>query len=418
MPMTSVVAWLDASADEQRRVREIVHLFSQRETQDEVGGRRIVVALSDVLFPGTSVLQSRARYLLFVPWFAKIAVRRKDPVGNFEWMQRQMIKAFLDDTTLSDQDRLVGLIGREAGPKVKQLPSSAYWTALGAWQILTVPGTVADTLRLASLTSRTASHAGADADELAHRTSPVWHAGVGEPPPGFPDQTLDGGFRLKPGEAEWLRERWLTTTDGSLLAHLARAREPLVGEWAPWRERACRSAGPEIVAVLDEAERFSLAIDGARLLYNLMVAERYIEKELNRAPVDLDELRELIVEWGEDVRDRATLFNGWDTQGFWAFVRSRNARIDEITRRFFDVWFDRAIRADVDGVADDADLREVVAGRERFLKGSQARLRNDKLLAAWQASPPGRVTYRWSQVSRLVTDVIEGLEGIDGDAGA
>jgi hypothetical protein len=412
--MTSVVAWLDASADEQRRVREIVQLFSQRETQDELGGRRIVVTLSDALFPGTSVLQSRARYLLFVPWFAKTAASWKDPVGGFEWLERQMIKEFLADTTVADSDRLVGLIGREAGPKVKQLPSSAYWTALGAWQILTVPGTIADTLRRTRVGS-VADDAAADADELAQRTGWVWHPGVGEPPSEFPAQTVDGGFRLKPHEAEWLRERWLATTDGSLLAHLARTREPLAGERAPWLEPACRSAGSEIIAVLDEAERFSLAIDGARLLYQLMVAERYVGKGFDRFEVDLDAARANIDDWAQEVGEQASLLDGWDAQAFWAFVRSRNARVDEITRRFFDVWFARVIRADVDGIADDDDLRESVAARERFLKRGQARLENDKLLAGWQPSPPGRVTYRWSQVTRLVTDVIEGL---DGDAGA
>jgi len=122
--MASQISWLDASADEHRRVREIVQLFSQRETQDELGGRRIVVTLSDALFPGTSVLHSRARYLLFVPWFAQMAAPKKDGPGWLDWYERQMIQAFLDDDTVDDADRLAGLIGREAGPTVKQLPST------------------------------------------------------------------------------------------------------------------------------------------------------------------------------------------------------------------------------------------------------------------------------------------------------
>jgi hypothetical protein len=414
--MTSTIAWLDASADEQRRVREIVQLFSQRETQDELGGRRIVVTLSDALFPGTSVLHSRARYVLFIPWFAKVAAPKKDPRGWFEWLERQMIKAFLDDTDVEEADRLAGLIGREAGPKVKQLPSSAYWTALDAWQILTVPGPLADTLRRTSPTGPTTNDAAAD--ELVHRAGWVWHPGVGEPPDGFPGETLDGGFRLKRHEAEWLRERWLATTDGSLLAHLARTQRPLVGGWAPWREPACRSASAEITNIIDEAERFSMTIEGARLLYQLMVAERYVEEGFDRVEPDLDAARAAIVDWGEEVGDRSDLFEGWDTRGFWALVRSRNARIDEITRRFFDVWFDRVVRADVDGIGDDDDLRRTVAAREQFLKRGQARLTNDKMLASWQAGPPRPVSYRWSQVSQLVGDVLEGLEGPGADAGA
>jgi hypothetical protein len=406
--MSSSVAWLDASAEEQRRVREIVSLFSQRETQDELGGRRIVVALSDALFPGTSVLHSRARYVLFIPWFVKLSATKKNPPGWFEWLERQMIQSFLEDDEVPDEDRLVGLIGRDAGPKVQQLPSAAYWTALDAWGVLLVPGTINDTLaRTRDAAKRTAAD---DADELAERRLGVWHPGVGEPPPGFPTEDLDGGFRLKEHEASWLRERLLATAEGSLLAHLARNDGTLAGEWAPWFEPQCRSAGAEIVGALDDAERYSLTVAGARLLYFLMVGERYKEHGFDRVDPDLDGLRADLDDWAAEVGDCESLFGNWDSGAFWAFVRARNARVDEITRRFFDVWFELVRRGEVDKVADNASLRETIETRERFLKRGQARLANPKLLAGWQAGIPGRVTFRWTQVSRLVTDLREGLQ--------
>src|ERR1700733_9248952 len=66
--MPSVIAWLDASADDQHRMREIVNLFSLSESRDELGVGQVRDAFSDSLFPGTSTLHTRARYLLFVPW--------------------------------------------------------------------------------------------------------------------------------------------------------------------------------------------------------------------------------------------------------------------------------------------------------------------------------------------------------------
>jgi Family of unknown function (DUF6361) len=118
--VASRVAWLDASADEQRRVREVVQLFSQRETLDEMGGRRIVIALSDELFPGTSQLHSRARYVLFVPWLCQVAATKKDPPGWLDWLERELISSFLDARPELDVN---GLVGLDAGPMVKQLPS-------------------------------------------------------------------------------------------------------------------------------------------------------------------------------------------------------------------------------------------------------------------------------------------------------
>lgn len=60
--MASTIAWLDTSADEQRRVREMIALFAQQESRDELGIGQIRDTISELLFPGTSVLQTRARY--------------------------------------------------------------------------------------------------------------------------------------------------------------------------------------------------------------------------------------------------------------------------------------------------------------------------------------------------------------------
>lgn len=61
--MTSTIAWLDFSEEDQQRAREILALFSQPESVDELGIGTVRDALSDAMFRGTSVLQTRARYL-------------------------------------------------------------------------------------------------------------------------------------------------------------------------------------------------------------------------------------------------------------------------------------------------------------------------------------------------------------------
>ncbi|MBI2170314.1 MAG: hypothetical protein HYU28_12570 [Actinobacteria bacterium] len=401
--MGSSVAWLDASPEEQRRVREVVQLFSQRETQDELGGRRIVVTLADALFPGTSVLHSRARYLLFIPWFCQVAAQKRQPLKALDTLERRLIGRFIEE------GHVEGLIGRDAGVNVKQLPSSAYWTALEAWGIRQWPGDLATTL---DRSRASGGEDGDDVDELAHRAPSVWHPEVGTSPVGFPDDTVDGGFSLKRGEASWLQERWLATTDGSLLAHLAKTLAPLSEvPSAPWDEPACATAPPEVRAVLNDAERFAFALDGSRMLYHLLVAEAYKDSGHTMIEVELDWYRSPLDDWAEEVDRRAELFAGWDSNAFWADVRLRNPRIDELSRRFFDVWFDRIHRQEVAAIADDAKLRALVVDRERFLKRSQGRLVNQKLLGGWRGGTSGRANFRWPQVHRLVSDVITGLEG-------
>lgn len=403
--MTSQISWLDASPEEQKRVREIVQMFSLRETQDELGGRQVVVVLSDELFPGTSVLHSRARYLLFVPWLCKIASKRTNKPAALDTLERKLIVAFRADDTVDEADRLVGLVGRDAGELVKQLPSTGYWTALSAWGILQQPGNRREVLEWTGAGSRID-----EADELADRVVSVWNAGVGEAPKGFPTDEIAGGFRLTKGEASWLRERWLATAEGSMLAHLAQSSVALEMCDSPWEEDICKSAPPRAVGVLEQAQRFSLALEGAQLLYNTVLTDAYIDRGFDHLSLDRDLPRSWLEEWASRVDEAAHLFEGWTSSDFWSFVRERNPRISPSTQHFFNVWFDLVADGNTHGLADNAAMREIVADRERFVKKpTQSRLANAKMLAAWRGAVGARVVYRWPQVRQLVDDVHQGL---------
>ena len=43
-------------------------LFQERETRDELGLGSIRDSIADHLFPRTSTIQTRLRYMLFIPW--------------------------------------------------------------------------------------------------------------------------------------------------------------------------------------------------------------------------------------------------------------------------------------------------------------------------------------------------------------
>ena len=58
--MGSVFAWLDQSEEQRRKVLDVVDLFREQGTVDELGFGTIRDALADILFPGTSNLMTRA----------------------------------------------------------------------------------------------------------------------------------------------------------------------------------------------------------------------------------------------------------------------------------------------------------------------------------------------------------------------
>src|ERR1022692_2913046 len=122
--VSSIIAWLDASREDQRRMREIVNLFAQSESRDELGIGQVRDAFSDSLFPGTSTLHTRARYLLFVPWrFIKAAANGSSGARGdrrVEDNERALIAG------LRELDATDGLIGLLAGVAVKPWPPPLY----------------------------------------------------------------------------------------------------------------------------------------------------------------------------------------------------------------------------------------------------------------------------------------------------
>jgi hypothetical protein len=65
--MTSTFTWLDYSERDRRRMMDVVSLFTEPDTVDELGLGTVRDAIADLLFPGTSTIQRGARYLLFIP---------------------------------------------------------------------------------------------------------------------------------------------------------------------------------------------------------------------------------------------------------------------------------------------------------------------------------------------------------------
>lgn len=64
---------------------EVVDLFKEQGTIDEMGIGSIRDTLSDALFPGTSYVHTRLRYVLFIPWLLRRAARTPTPEMSSEF---------------------------------------------------------------------------------------------------------------------------------------------------------------------------------------------------------------------------------------------------------------------------------------------------------------------------------------------
>lgn len=402
--LPSSIAWLDNSREEQQRIRELLNLFAETESRDELGIGRIRDAFSDSLFPGTSTLHTRARYFVLVPWCFQEAERRRLSGAALAMRVAANERRVLG--ILKQAGFTAGIIGGRVGPAVKTLPSTVYWGALGQYRIRVVDAS--QSVLAAHIVSRP-DH---EAEELVDRADGPWCATLPAVPPGFPD-ALEGGLDLTGQEARWLRERILEGASGTLLEHLVSSgRPPTPGSFAPWADPVAVDAPAELQSLLRHAELFSLSMHGAALLYNLLVAEQYESAGLTRHEGKAESYRQALVEWADDVHRHPKLA-GWDRDAMWEHVIAQNPRVagNSPMRRFVDHWLDAVCAGRAATMTGNPVLRELVSQRERAVKKAQSRLVNNKLLQTWSgASGSGRLTYRWTQVKRLLTDIHDGLE--------
>lgn len=126
--MTSTFTWLDYSEAERRKMLDVIDLFGEKTTRDELGLGGVRDAFADLLFPGTTTIQTRAKYFLLVPWTYLDLERKKVPSAKVQkraWQEEISLVNQLADAE--------GVIGKRAKETLKRLASSVYWQGLKAW---------------------------------------------------------------------------------------------------------------------------------------------------------------------------------------------------------------------------------------------------------------------------------------------
>lgn len=229
--MPSTLTWLDHDAEARERTLRILALFQERESRDELGLGAIRDSIGDLLFPGTSTLHTRLRYMLFVPWIYRRLEERALEAPKFGQDADRLEPALVDPLVKGDDN--AGVFGRTAGQRLKRLPSSVYWAGLGTWGIRLAPHSrdeyhrrIGETYerrrRLTDQLKRNRERED-DSDPAGARAIDNWHPRLPEPPAGFP---AAADLALTSEEASFIRDRIQADCHDSLLAHLARLSGP------------------------------------------------------------------------------------------------------------------------------------------------------------------------------------------------
>ena len=396
----AVLAWLDYSEADQRRARDIVAMFSQAESRDELGLGQIRDALGDALFPGTSVLLTRARYLLFVPWLYREGARRGRQGSQLSsWVDTQ--ERLLIGALRRGGDS-AGLIGGVVGEQVQNLPSTMYWNSLRRFGILRHDGTPA---WIAGV--RQVSRPLDDATEFVERSDAVWDPSMPGPPENFFALT-SCDFALTRDEATWLSERISQAVPDTLLEFLVGKvnQRTDITQFA-WDDDEVNAAFGQVRDAVNEARRFAVAMHGAALLYNALLAERAEKLGLSQYEGRRDHFTDLLDRWREEVEEHG--LRHWSLDQLWALVARQGKPVSPPTRAFVTQWVSLVCGPSGQDLADDQTAQNLIREREIYQKRSQARLTNDRLMLQWGgASGSGRLNFRWPVVARLLNDIADG----------
>jgi hypothetical protein len=392
--VASVFAWLDSDDTQQQKMRQLIELFKDESTVDELGIGTIRDTIANELFPGTSVLQTRVRYLLFIPWLVRDVASHHYPSDVALTRLRSQEVRLIDSLLAGGETG--GVIGRQAKAKLKSMPSNAYWAGLHRFGIRTWDLSIAEHYRAV------AGHLANLAKEPGDDSQSGPDLGLDPALPAMPeDLLLAAGFSLTPDEATYLQSRIAQACPRSLLAWLALEGQPSDYEHI-WEHEQLKSFPPEHQLLLDHGRRFHHAIHGAALIYNLLLAEKRDDTEL------IDGYRDELEVWRSDLA-ASEVFDGWVSSDFWTTLANLNPRIHPATKSFVDRWLE--LVREGDDLTDDETARRLITARERKLKGGRARLANAAALDVWTGgSGLVRLDYRWSVARRHLNDIYAGLE--------
>ena len=395
--MQSSLAWIDHDSAARGRIIEVISLFRERDSRDELGLGAIRDSFSDKLFPGTSTIQTRLRYMLIVPWvFKKLETEKVPSSEAVAWARRFELQLIKPLTESGDSQ---GTFGVGAGQELKRLPSDVYWAGLGDWGIRRFNGSINDYFgsldRTYAIRKQTRVHgddAAGDSDVL------TWHPHLPDPPENF---RWELSFSLTREEAEFLRETIVTAAGESLLGWLAREKR-LARIDRPWEHPDLARFPESTRKLLEHAQLFSDVMRGAAILYNLMLAESDDRKDL------VDEHRGGISDWADALDERK--LSEWSLPDLWEAVRNSRHTIRPRTCHFVEKWVQCA-GENPHGVIDNMEARDLVQKREQALKKNRSRFANARAREQWSGHAGIRpMTFRWPIAKTFLEDLIRGLK--------
>jgi len=139
----SSLFWAVYDEEQKKKAEEILATFD-KDSKDEMGLMGITMTLSSLMFPGTSVLHTRLRYIYLVGWIFLEAIKsKKEFTIELLHKKEKELRKILQEQKKEDTQAYIGILGSTKlidsdgdGEELSQPPFSVYFNLLKEWSIV------------------------------------------------------------------------------------------------------------------------------------------------------------------------------------------------------------------------------------------------------------------------------------------
>lgn len=398
------IGWIDFSKNERNKVLKVLNLLSENSTLDELGIATIRDGFSDLFFPGTSTVQTRAKYFFIVPYALRDLERSGETNVNkflkyFNEIEEDCAKVFIENN-LGD----TGIIGKRsiANDKwVKRSPADIYWSGLRQYKIFKGGNlSIQEYARAVCAINNKKTNLinlGNNNDKGIENESDDMYAGDIRSIHFWDIPTYDYEWfdklqmDLTRDEAEFLNYRIINSCDKSMFAYVLKNNLFEIMDCNSFTnlENIIHLFPKQMQKDYRLAENFSEFNYLLRVVYNIVLSDGKNE-----------EANEIFADLYSDMKEIANI----DLESI--FARTFAQRNSMMCKFLLDSQ--RAILDD-----NITELKKIVSSREIFLKGSgRARCAHPGEFDSTEWFGGGKLYYRFDNAIKIIKDICRGKENV------
>ena len=399
------LGWVDYSREERETIKELLKVLGESGSLDELGVGIVRDSISDILYPGTSVLHTRAKYYILIPELFKKAMKSGLTTGAevrnlINTDQDRIARALRRAVDEETGTKAAGIIGGRSDRGVKMKPTRIYWNALRTTEILcngdmsfddACSAVAGNNRKMQNIVIKYES----DADDAGVGNFALFNAPCKERIEDYLDNPT---LHLRRDEADYLRTQFLhvPVMKNTLIEYCLKTKTSFDGVAL---DDIPTEGMPEVLAHnLELATEFANFIYGAYIVYNLLFIEnggKYATAE------EKSRLENKYKDWkknspGLPHRDEILKL-------------VRNHEHYKAALRDFLIRFEGAVKNNTTDSCSDEEKR-IIRQREQACKSVKAKIGKDYPYQEIQGSP---MNYRHGTGQTIISDILRGMVSDD-----